>query len=171
MKTRIAPTLSLFALAGIAGAQVTGFRVSAGYGWTGGIKDNGGVRRNMSGPELTVTLPLNHLPLVEIGLEGDILFGGGFANSSIKGNIYRAFLTGRATIPGSQVGAFLGTGFGSAQGRAGDFASVNGFVTQLGVSFPLGMRTPVLAPSLEVAGYFSSRTALSGFSVSVAVKF
>ncbi|MFI5387793.1 MAG: hypothetical protein ACHQ50_16920, partial [Fimbriimonadales bacterium] len=108
---------------------------------------------------------------VDIGLEEDVLFGGGFSNSSIKGTIYRTFLTGRMQIPGSQVGAWLGVGWGMGQGRNGDFASFSGYVTQVGISFPLGMRTPVLSPSLEVAGDMASKTGLTGFSVSLAVKF
>lgn len=171
MNTKLVSIVAVLGIAGAASAQVTGFRVSAGYGWSGGIKDSGNVSRTMSGPELMASFPLQHLPLVDISLEGDVLFGGGWGNSSIKGNIYRLLATARMQIPGSKVGAWFGLGYGSAQGSGGDFASVNGAVTQLGLSIPLGMHTPVLSPSLEVAADLGSKTAISGFSVSVAVKF
>jgi len=171
MKNKLVSVVALAALAGVASAQLTGFKVSAGYGFSGGITDSGGVSRTMSGPELMATMPFQHLPLIDIGLEADILFGGGFGNSSIKGDVYRFLLTGRATIPGSQVGAWLGMGWGTAQGSSGDFASINGYVTQVGISIPLGMHTPVLSPTLDVAGDMGSKPGLSGFSVSVGLRF
>jgi len=168
---KIAFILATACLAGAASAQLTGFKVSAGYGWSGGIRDNGGVSRTMSGPELMGSIPLEKLPVISLGLEGDILFGGGWGNSSIKGDVYRTFVTASATVPGSQISAWWGVGWAWAQGSSGDFPSINGYVTQLGVSIPLGMHTPVLAPTLEVAGDLGSKSGLSGFSVSVAVKF
>ncbi|HTQ08469.1 MAG TPA: hypothetical protein VMI31_00210, partial [Fimbriimonadaceae bacterium] len=111
------------------------------------------------------------LPIVTLGLEGDVLFGGGWGNSSIKGNIYRGLVTASATIPGSQLSAWWGMGWGWGEGDAGDFPSFNGYVTQIGVSIPLGTRTPVVSPTLEVAGDLGSKSGLSGFSVSVGVKF
>ncbi|HWA82724.1 MAG TPA: hypothetical protein VG820_04790 [Fimbriimonadaceae bacterium] len=171
MNTKLVSMIAVLGIAGAANAQLTGFRVSAGYGWSGGIKDSGNVSRTMSGPELMASFPLQHLPMVDISLEGDILFGGGWGNSSIKGNIYRLLATARMQLPGSQVGAWLGFGYGSAQGSGGDFASVNGLVTQVGLSFPMSMHMAALSPSLEVAADWGSKTAISGFSVSLALRF
>ncbi|MFI5385837.1 MAG: hypothetical protein ACHQ50_06920, partial [Fimbriimonadales bacterium] len=69
MQIRLLAATAVTAFAGIASAQLTGFKVSAGYGWTGGITDSGSVSRHMSGPELMGSLPLSHLPMVDIGLE------------------------------------------------------------------------------------------------------
>jgi|GEM_PF-3892409 len=171
MNKKLLSILAVSSIAGAASAQLTGVQFTAGYGWTGGIKDSGGVSRIMSGPELTATLPLEHLPMVTIGLEGDVLFGGGFGNSSIKGDVYRGFLTAGITLPGTQVGAWWGVGWATAQGSSGDFPSINGYVTQVGLTIPVGIHTPGLAPSLEVAGDLGSKSGLSGFSVSVALKF
>lgn len=170
MNTKFVSILALTAVAGAAGAQLTGFRVSAGYGWTGSITDSGGVGRHMSGPILTGTVPLSHLPVVDIGFRGEVLFGGGLGNSSIKGQIWKGLVTGRAQIPGSQIGAWLGMGFGTGQGNS-NFASFSGFVTQVGVSFPLGTSTPLVAPAVEVAGNWGSKSGLSGFSVAVSIHF
>jgi hypothetical protein len=91
--------------------------------------------------------------------------------SDLDGNVFRILLSARAHIPGSQMSAFGGIGWATAQARGGQFASVNGEVLQLGVSFPLGMKTPVLSPSLEVAGTFASKSALGGFSISLGFHF
>ena len=171
MKSKPITTLAFATVAGAASAQLTGFHLSAGYGFSGGITDTGGVSRTMSGPELMGSFSINHLPMVDIGVEADILFGGGFGNSSIKGNIFRGLLTARFSIPGSQMSAWVGAGFGTAQGSSGDFASVSGAVTQFGVSLPLGGKMPAFAPMLEIAADLGSKTAISGLTFSVGLKF
>src|SRR5579862_4705900 len=110
MKKRLGSVLIVAALAGAASAQLTGIKVSAGYGWSGGIKDTGGVSRTMSGPELTASLPFQHLPMIDLGAEYDVLFGGS-GNTSIEGTLHRFLFTARMTVPGSQVGAWFGVGY------------------------------------------------------------
>lgn len=171
MKSKIIPIIAVAALAGCASAQLTGFRVRAGYGWSGSIDAVGG-SRHLQGPEFGVDFPLTHLPLVDVSLTGDVLLGGQLSHGSdLDGNVYRFLLSARVHIPGSQISAFGGIGWGTAQSRGGQFGSFNGMVTQLGVSFPLGVNTPVISPALEVAGTLASKSGLGGFSVSLAVKF
>lgn len=172
---KIIPILALAAVAGVASAQlpgVSGIRVKVGYGWSGRITDHNNNSRHLTGPELGFELPLTKLPLVQIGLTGDVLLGGQLSHGSdLDGNVYRLMLSGRASIPGSQVGVFGGIGWGWAQARGGQFDNFNGEVAQLGVAIPLGINAPLISPSLELAGTWSSKTGLGGFSASVAVRF
>lgn len=167
MTTRIVPIAALAALAAVSCAQVTGIRVRAGYGWSGAINS-----RHLTGPELGFDLPVQKLPLVEIDFTGDWLMGGQLAHGGdLDGNVYRFMLSARAQVPGAKVSVFGGLGWATAQSRGGQFAAENGEVLQLGVGFPLGAKTPLIAPSLEVAGTFASKSGLSGFNISVAVHF
>ena len=162
-------------LAGIATAQlpgVSGIRVKVGYGWSGRITDINNNSRHLTGPILGVEFPLMKLPLVQVGLTGEALLGGQLSRGSdLDGNVYRLMLSGRASIPGSQLGVFGGLGWGFAQARGGEFGNFDAEVAQLGVSFPLGINAPLISPSLELAGTWSSKTGLGGFSASVAVRF
>ena len=167
MTAKLIPIAALVALAVTANAQVTGFRIRAGYGWSGSINS-----RHLQGPEVGLDFPVQKLPLVEIDFTADWLMGGQLVHGGdLDGNVYRFLLSARAQIPGAKVSVFGGLGWATAQSRGGQFASINGEVMQLGVGFPLGMKTPLLAPSLEVAGTFASKSGLSGFNVSLAVHF
>ncbi len=170
MKTRLVPILTFAALAGAASAQLTGIKVSAGYGFTGGITDSGGTSRTMSGPELTASFPFQHLPVLDLGVEYDVLFGGS-GNTSIEGTLHRFLFVARMSVPGSNVSAWWGVGYGTAQGHNGDFATVSGSLTQLGVSIPLGTKTPAFVPTLELAGTFAGHSALGGFMFGLGLKF
>jgi hypothetical protein len=171
MNRKLVTAVTGFGLVALSSAQLTGFRVRAGYGWSGAINTVSG-SRHMNGPELGVDFPLTHLPLVEVNLTGDVLLGGQLSRGGdLDGNVYRFLLSARAQIPGSKVGVFGGVGWGTAQARGGEFGSFSGSVMQLGVSVPLGASLPLVSPSLEVAGTTASKSGLSGFSVSLAVKF
>lgn len=168
---KILPMILFGALAAAAGAQVTGFRVRAGYGWSGAI-DTGAGSRHLAGPEFGVDVPLTHLPLVEVNLTGDVLLGGQLSRGSdLDGNVYRVLLGARAQVPTSKIAIFGGVGWATAQARSGEFGSITGSVAQLGVSIPLGIKAPLISPSLELAGTMASKSGLGGFSVSLAVRF
>jgi hypothetical protein len=172
MNHKLIPIVAFAALAGAASAQVTGFRIRAGYGWSGSIPNTTTGSTHLVGPELGFDFPVMHLPLVEVNFTVDWLLGGQLSHGGdLDGNLYRLLLSARASIPSSKVSVFGGIGWATAQARAGEFGSFNGEVMQLGVGFPLGMNTPLLAPSLEVAATMASKSGLSGFSVSLAVHF
>jgi hypothetical protein len=171
MKSKLVTTIVIASIAAASSAQVTGFRVRAGWGWSGAIDTTSG-SRHMNGPEFGVDFPLTHLPLVEVNLTGDVLLGGQLSHGGdLDGNVYRFLLSARAQIPASKIGVFGGVGWATAQARGGEFGSINGEVFQLGVSFPLGVNAPLITPSLELAGTMASKSGLSGFSLSIAVRF
>lgn len=168
--------ISAFGMLSVAAnAQVgglTGIRLKAGYGWSGAVRDINGNSRHLQGPELGLDFPLMNPPLVSVSFTGDVLLGGQLARGGdLDGTVYRFLLSGRAAIPGSRFSVFAGAGYATAQGRGGSFGSVSGFVTQIGVAIPLTNGLPLVSPSLEIAGNMASRSALSGFSVSVGIKF
>jgi hypothetical protein len=170
-----AKLVSIFALATVAAAanaQLTGFRVRAGYGWSGSITNVNNNSRRLVGPEFGIDFPLTHLPLIDVSLTGDVLLGGQLSHGSdLDGNLYRFLLSARASIPASRIAVFGGIGWATAQARSGEFGSINGQVMQLGVALPLGLKVPLLSPSLEIAGTIASKSGLSGYSVSLGIKF
>ena len=162
------------AIAGAAMAQVPGLggiRVRAGYGWSGSIDSVSGSRK-LAGPELGFDFPLTQLPLVTIAFTGADLLGGQLSHGiDLDGYVYRFMLTGRASVPASKFEIFGGVGYATAQARNHEFGSINGFVSQLGVAIPLTSGLSTFSPSLEIAGSLASKSGLSGYSVSLAVRF
>jgi hypothetical protein len=172
MNSKLIPILALTTLAVAANAQISGIHVRAGYGWSGSIMDVNNNSRHLVGPEFGIDFPVTHLPLVDICLTGNVLLGGQVSRGSdLDGTVYRLLLSARASIPASKIGVFGGIGWATAQARSGEFGSFNGQVMQLGVAFPLGLKLPILSPTLEIAGTVASKAGLGGYSVSLGLRF
>ncbi|MFI5385833.1 MAG: hypothetical protein ACHQ50_06900 [Fimbriimonadales bacterium] len=172
MKTKLIPIIVATALMGSAHAQVGGIRFSAGYGWSGSIPNTTTGSSHLLGPELIAELPAAHMTQVEFDFRADVLLGGQLARGSdLDGTVYRFLLIARTSVPGSKVSTFGGIGWGTAQARAGEFAGFSGMVNQIGLSFPLGIGSSGLAPTVELASSIASRSGLSGYSLTIGLHF
>jgi hypothetical protein len=175
MKTKTSLILAIAVVSAAASAQVggvSGIRVKAGYGWSGNITDSGGARRKLQGPEVGVEIPVQRLPLVEFAIGVDVLLGGQLSRGSdLDGNVYRFLGIARAHIPGTNMSAWLGAGWATAQSRGGQFGAFNGAITQIGLAIPLGAIIPTMVPTLEVAATMGGKSGLNGVSVGLSFRF
>lgn len=170
---KLALTFAVCAAFAAAHAQLTGIHVFAGYGWSGSVPNTTTGSTHLVGPEIGFDLPLAHLTQVEFDFRADILLGGQLSHGSdLDGNVYRFLAIARTSIPGSKVSTYAGVGWASAQARAGEFASFNGSVTQLGVSVPVGAGPASrLAPTLEIGTTIAGKSGLGGYSICLGLHF
>ena len=172
MKRALLP-IAVLAIAASASAQrePLGFRVRIGYGFTPKFATKG-ERRDLSGPEVAVAIPVGTFAGGDVLLEPSFFGGGRLVHGGDNdGDVYRLTLFAhRYLARGIGVRAGLGFGLG-ARGRGGNFDGKSGLIFDVGVEIPFKQKLLRSAQTYaDVHNVFSGEKQLEGFFVGVGVR-
>ena len=172
VKTFLVSSMLLVSAAAMAQVpNVTKFRLTAGYGWSGNFDDKNGKSVSVNGPVLGLEYPLVSAFRFDSAL-GVSYFGGGRlrSGSDADADIWRFTALARAEIPGAGVFAKGGIGYSILKGR-GNVGDDNGAILQLGVEIPLAKGyAQRVAPQIDLY-YVAGKSGLSGFVIGLTGSF
>lgn len=165
--------LFAIAVAGSASSQVMPVEFGVGYAKSESFARADAGRGTLSGPEFTIQQRMLAVPLLgEATVGASILFGGALAQGNdADGTVYRLFARGRSQAAGPE-GLYIlgGPFFAFGSGRGGSFGSISGVGFDLGVGFPLAIKTGLPgmpSSSLEIINHSGPRAELRGWSIGI----
>jgi hypothetical protein len=151
--------------------NVTKFRLTAGYGWSGNFDDKNGKSVTVQGPVLGLEYPLVSAFRFDSAL-GVSWFGGGRLRSGgdADADVWRFMALARTEVPGTGIFAKGGLGYSLLKGR-GNVGDDKGAILQLGVEIPIAKGyAQRVVPQIDIY-YVAGKSGLSGFVVGLTGSF